>query len=189
MSFYYPPLSAEQFFFAYPDDESLRMFFDQTLGSLIDTRKEDNGISGLSDGLLVELTGISFGLASEIQKIVCVSGMADNVAVLACWLMMKERFDFTLDLDEIAHPWPDRVYKNRPLALALTNDLKVNKEGEIEGMMDPESIGLIDCARRAVNQVRFYGRIVDPIHSVDDNLMVLAQRQRETIMTAQGRIQ
>lgn len=181
MSLYYPPLSSPELFFAYPDEESLRTFFDQTLGEQLDPRKENSGMSGLGIGLLAHLSEISLLDLRRFKDMFCVVGMASNVAAIACWLAMKEFYEVKFEVQEIAHPYPDRMYKNRPLTLALTNDLRVNPEGEIDGLMDPESIGLIDCGRRAINQARRDGMITKPISSVDDNLMILAERQRSNL--------
>lgn len=187
MSFYYPPLSAEQLFFAYPDHESIRLFFDQTLGPVLDNRKQDRGMTSLGSALMTELLGVSMHDQMRLEKIFCVDGMAANVAALACWFLMKEYYELDFGLEEIADPFPDRMYQNRPLSMALlSSDLRVNEEGSIEGDMYPESIGLFDCVRRTVNQVRREGRIIRPISKVDDNLMVLVERRRQSLNTYSG---
>lgn len=181
MSFYYPPLNLESFLFAYPDEESLRLFFNQTLGKKIVDPREDVSVFGQS--LLIHLKSVSVQDANRFASAFCVKGMADNVAALACWLAMKTLYQFQFSLEEIAHPFSEtQIYENRPLALALTNDLFVDEEGAIAGDMDPESMGLIDAARRTVNQYRQLGSILSPIHKVDDNFMNLVdnlKRQHE----------
>lgn len=180
MSFYYPALTAEQFFFAYPDDESMELFFNQTLGQEL---RGGAGMSSLGYGLFWRMTGISIEDLRDLKSKICVDGMPANVAAIACWLMMNEKFDFEVDLQAIAHPYPSRVYENRPLALALTNDLVVNSEGEIDGMMDVESMGLIDCARRTVNQIRLEGQIVEPVQSINDNFLELMRNLKMKLAT------
>lgn len=175
MSFYHPPLTMDQLMFAYPDEESLRCFFNETLGS--DITEEPDSISGLGYALLFKLREISREHAEYFESVFCIDHMASNVAVFACFLEMKRHYKFSIDLETIHYPFSDTiVYENRFLALALTNDLVVEKNGTIVGYMDPESIGLIDAARKSVNQYRRFGMMISPINRVDDNLIALVSK-------------
>lgn len=177
MSLYYPALSLDDLFFAYPDDESLRFFYNETLGQII--KNPANDISEPGNSLLTELLSISVNDGIRLEKAFFVKGMAENVAVIACWLAMNSAYFGNLKVEDITDLNPeDKIYDNRYLSLAITNDLFVDSEGSVIGDMDPESIGLIDAARRAVNQYRRFGVILNPINKVDDNLMNLVNNLR-----------
>ena len=172
---FYPPLTAEEFFFAYPDNETTKEFLDLTLG------RPYTGIESI-DVMVASVLDMFYRKAPKEYSIVVpavfIRDMPVNVAVISVWLYLQEHCNIN------AHPMSGYLgdvgmtVVNRPVTLALTNDLVVGKTGEIEGDMDIESTGLIDCARRVINQMRQTGLIVSPIKEVHDDVIKILEARR-----------
>lgn len=168
---FYPSLTAEEFFFAYPDEEIAEHFFNETLGSFY------SGVESLDLVSMHVLDHLHKSAGEVYERAVShifLKGIPVNVAVVATWM-------YILDHQHVnVHPMSGYIENtaiivlNRPLTLALTNEIEtINSDGSLTCDLDIESIGLMDCARRTINQLRSFGLMVHPVQRVDDNLLQL----------------
>lgn len=165
---FHPPLTAQEFVFAYPDEELAEHFFNGTLGPAYSGAPS---LDLVSMYVLDHLYKSAGDLYERAVTAIFKPGIPVNVAVVATWLYIQQYNAVNVHPTSGYLPELGVCLLNRPLTLALTNKASIDADGGLRSDMDVESIGLFDCARRIVNQIRRIGMVVTPVVCVNHNLL------------------
>lgn len=164
------PASPKEFIQKLHEPELILKFFQYTLGRPLDT---DLTVSRFTRMILAELHRRFPDLFEKHKPQVFVPGMPENVALYCLVaLLRRERF-VKLELLKIFKGHEDEIVLNRVIALSLEhnpNAINGRDPSVVSGPMIPETIGLIDTARRTLNLLQTCGMLVAPVEKVDKSL-------------------